>query len=569
MTFRRKMASTNFVSIVMWIIIIVFVASIFLFVGTGDKPPINESGLRVTSGTLLKINNQKIKGDVYQEILVKIKGEQPLNINNALQIRKEALNKIIDDTIFNQSVKQMDADVSDKEAIKEMGEQLRISVLLPRRIEVEKQAKDEAAKAKTDAEKKKLKPADVLYKDWMTEIINQQSATQAEKDKYAAPNDEKFIEWYKEVYLKKDPTSFADQKKGVIASNLGKKYIAMLQASQMAGVNLMDEKFAKNARLMKVDASWIIYAPEGGGKDALLKAMAKANKGFEAIKKSPGAFNTEIENSADMMSRYSGGSIYGGVTGGKIPPVAEYYAFTLKKGQISPPFLAEYKNIYTQESKPAYIIMRIDGNMTPNPEAKDVNWDKMKTPEMFKHKMRIEQDMGKQLLSENKQYATITTEDMLIQSFLDDIGGDMKKTLADRKLLLANAKAIEGLDEITKAAVNYDVGKKSTDVKERIKYLSEAAIGVDNAGELHYDLGMAFMDDKKQKEARNQFIYAFESIGGGGQTEQALVQNLKTQFITLKDKEYTDLTKKWLETHKNQPSNNGSGMPYGMPGSGQ
>ncbi|MEI6520135.1 MAG: SurA N-terminal domain-containing protein [bacterium] len=497
MTFRRKMASTNFVSIVMWIIIVVFVASIFLYVGTGNNKPSQQSGLRVTSGTLLKINNQKIKGSEYQDILVKIKGEQPLNINNALQIRKEAINKIIDDTIFNQSVKQMDANVSDKEAMTEMGEQLRMTVLLPRRLEVEKQAKDEAAKAKTPADKKKLKSADVLYKEWMTEIINGQSTTQADKDKYASPNDDKFIDWYKNVYLKKDPASFADQKKGVIATTIGKKYLEQ-QASQMGAVNLMDEKFAKNARTMKVDASWIVYAPEGNGKDALDKAMAKANKGFEAIKKSPAAFKAEVANSSDMMSQYGGGSIYGGVTGGKIPPVAEYNAFTMKKGQISAPFLAEYKNIYTNESQPAYIILRVDSNMVPNPEAKDVDWDKMKTPEMFKHKMRIQQDMGKQLIALNKQYAVITTEDLLVQSFLDEIGGDLKKTLEDRKQLLANAKSVEDMDELTKAAVNYDVGKKATDVKDRIKYLSDAAVGVDNAAALHYDLGMAFMDDKKQ-----------------------------------------------------------------------
>ncbi len=230
--------------------------------------------------------------------------------------------------------------------------------------------------------------------------------------------------------------------------------------------------------------------------------------------------------------------------------------------------MIEYKNMYSQaqESRPAYAILRIDGPMIPNPEAKDIVWDKKsKEAELFKHKMRIQQDMGKQLLAVNKQYAVITTEDLLVQSFLDEISGDMKKTLETRKQLLANAAVTEKLDEITKAAVNYYVGKNSTNVKDRIKYLSDAATGVDNAAELHYDLGMAFMDDKKPKEAKSQFIFAFESLNGSGQPEQTLALNLKTQFTTLKDKEYIDMLKKWIDTHK--PQNNGSsGMPYGMPG---
>ena len=577
MSMRRKMASKRTASIILWILIGVFCVGIALWSVPNSTPggPGNPASNIIASGTVAMVNGEKISSDAFiEEYTKKVGPNTTVTVNNVLDARKSVLQSLLDDSVRKQALKSLRVKVSDNEIETKSLEWLQQSIFpgwrKQARMQAEaeaKTAKEEAAKPKTNKDKDKkdtkepVKPktAEQHYAEQLANIMNM--GEQDESKKVKDPTEVQFIKWFTDDFMAKDLQGMRAQKRLEYENRaLGVKWAEQ----QQLPAGMYDEQYVKTLRTKEANASWIFITPDTDTPAGMAAAMTKIQAIRADIVKDPKVFSEKSIDSADVVSKVNGGALNWIRMGEKLPPVAEYYAFTMKSNELSPVILVNYREPYSG-NKLGYAIVKHHG-LRDIADLKDVKWDDDKAPEMYNQRARYESDLGEEYIALQRLQAKISSDDLEMAGYIAEIQNDRDKRDKVRKELLSNPAAAAKMPGIVQSALYYQVGITLPNMDERVDYLIKAVQGVENVAELHYELGRAYAGStkpQKEKLALAQFTQAYDALQGSDMTT---ARNLQREFNQRKKDpeaaQYIPRIQKWVKDHENaQPS---GGMPGGM-----
>lgn len=535
MSMRRKMASRKTANYILYFLIAVFLVGVALWSVPG-RGGFNATPQQAAqkSGVIAKVNGSRISADDFEKEYSKMISGRAPDIYTILDARKEVVKGLVQEAINKQAQKSLHVSVSDRMLKEKATESLRFEVLEDRRKQFEEQAKTEAEKAKTAEEKKKLKTAEQLYTDWMTNIVNN-DLKKRKKPEIKNTTEAQFIKWY-EDYLDRNEYGDRDNRiQSISNSMLGEKWLA----KQEFFGDIFAEDYVKMLKTKQVDASWIVITVDGQDLAALDTAQKKIASIRADIVKNPAAFETYAGESNDRMTSFNGGEL-DWVPEGKLPVLAEYYAYTMKVNSLSPIMLAVYGSQTKRQL--AYVILKVN-KIRNRSDIKDFNWKKEKETDCYMTKTRYEMELGEECMLFMRQKSLITSEDPEIQYYLADLADNNDKRDKILTQILKEQKTSRKVPEMVMAAMSYKAAMDTKDQKERINYLEDAIQGADNVADLLYKLGLAYKEVKNNDKALSRFKLAYYALK---ESDTILARNLQTEFMKLKNDDFMNKTKKWL-----------------------
>jgi len=607
MSMRRKMASKQ-TAMIIWALVVVFILGIALVsapgmrgggAGSAEKGAQRDpaviatvGGESVTRGEFDIAFEQKLADADRYASMMGGGGDQFGKISKA---RKDALNEVIQKHLLSQAMKKFGIKMSDG-LYHKIAKADAQSYLESERKSAETQAKqmaDEYAKS-TATNKTPVKTTEQILAESLGRMVSQGQDPASRNDDPSKPKTAKeseFINWYINMMFDTKKGQDESFKFDAAFRTLGEYIATEFAKTEIGAIDPFSEEYIKRINTEEVKASWIFIPAEKSDAASLTAAKEKADKLYATIVADPKKFGEIARTeSKDIYTIEADGALgkdgwlnqntkkqYGSST---LPAAAEYLAYALKPGELSPVTLMSYysqqdrKDQFSKGFAVGYAFVKVDDNSRPWEEKKALDWNKEKAELISKAKGDIARDFAQSYLDALRYQTKIEAKDDEVAYWLSSyelevIKADelLPKVYASSNKLPRQVQSViayymantpQKLPESTgnqddatrKAAVNKQQADKA-------KYLEEALPDSgDQAPQLYLQIGRIYSSLKKTDDALRCFTNAAQSDDKNKQ----LHEDLKAEFIILKSDENVAKMDKWLEEHKNDKPEAPGGM---------
>ena len=545
MTMRRKMASKQTATFILWLLIVVFLVGIFLW--NVPRTPTNASskggGLFSSSETVATVNGEKIPSkeieDEFDKELQQPQGRA--TISNTLDMRKPIFDNAVKNRVISQTLKSLNIHSDTRYA-----EQIAREYALQQLADLHKQAEATYKANQTDKKKpaaEKAKTVDQLYADSIAQFMKEQG----EKD-VKNPSDNLFTDWFvKSLTGGKDPA-------------MTQRFMAHAQTRQIGEAKVKElpidpftPDYVQKVMTKDVHAHWIFIAAKDVTPAGMKAAEDKINKLRDEIIKNPSTFEAVAKKESDHpASRIDGGDLSwltpGGATMMFLPVMAEYMAFSQKPKEIGPvyPIVHLNRNI-SKQNKFGYAFLRVDEIRTQLDLSKTFDFAKEQTVDILKTKQRYLTELGEAALTFQQKSAVVLCNTPEFKGYWDELNENYAEADKDYKQALKET-AQHPLRPEVEAAISYKVALSTPVLKDKIPLLKAALPYADTLmSKLFMDLGAAYESTGDKKSAIEQYNYASDSASDN---DVGLRSDLQTKFTKLGDKDDAQKMVKWLDDHK-------------------
>ena len=546
MSMRRKMASTQFAQIIFWVLIVVFIAGVFLWsipnsgiIGTrgggytGDVP-----GGNVVVAT---VNGQNIYAGDLDEPVVQPKDPhaEQFTLDNILPARKQIFEMLVERAVTSQAIRAKHI-YTWGWVLRGIGHDLAVQQLADEHDKAREQVKTELAAAKTPEDRKKVKTEQQrVHEGLITAMQN------LGEDDASSPTEDDYIQTF--VTKMMDPTysQYDSLHDLALWSLLGEKLVAELP------INPCSEDFVKKINTTEVRARWIFVAAKDRTKAAMTAAKTSATQMHDQIvqenKTKPTLFAELAKaHSDDPQSAAKGGELgwISAASRNDVSPMALYLAFATNKNEVSP-------------------VMNVSGgyaflNVEDTRDQKDLqgfSWDRDKKVLMLRAKYMFDDALGQGYVNLQRSYATVVP----ISAELKYYDAQAKSDQTTAQKLLPQLATNNSLPPLVTAGFKYVLLLQTKDPKAQIDLMNAIVqYAGSNAPGLQIKLGQAYEAIGDKKDALEQFQWALEGCDSTDYN-QTLHQSLRVEFDRLKSDTDVKTVDKWLKDHPKQA--NGGGFP--------
>ncbi|MHB9132445.1 MAG: peptidylprolyl isomerase [Armatimonadota bacterium] len=564
MTMRRKMASKKVVNVVFWILVVVFLAGVFLWsvpknpLVDGPNGSIMPPGSR-SSDIAATVNGKKITAGEIEKAFQDEQQKTPASLSNALQMRSGIFASKVQEILLEQAMRQVKVRDNNK-ALRTVARDIARATILDIRKSAEEEAKKQAAAPLDPKKKEKAKTFEVIYGEKLAEQIKGLQENGGDASMKTATEEQFNDAFVNDFLLNTNGKVFAQFEAYARTLLIGQKQLATLP------IDSMSDDYLKAVLTKEVKARWIFIKAKNESAAALDDAKKTADDLHKEISAKPALFSEKARaKSDDQMTNMKGGEM-GWLQGEQrgVPFSAEYLAFAyMKKGTLSPVMMAANRS-YTGMDM-GYAFLLVDDVRNRPDMAKDFDFAKEKEGASLRTKQRYAADLGQTFVTEMRYRAEIICQNKEMQSYLEESRMEFTKADATRREALNTPGK---MPEIVRAAMSYQLANSENDLKKKIDLLTTAAQYADssNMSQLHLEIGSAYLALKNKTKAKEEFDNAANSAQD---TDRYIHEQLKQAYQKL-GKEgqqgVKDMTK-WLAEHKESASP--SMMPGMMPPMGQ
>lgn len=556
MSMRRKMASKQTITIILWVLIVVFLASVVLIGIPGSNQPQPQVSYRDGVNTVLvTINGTAIDSNTFEKAfndsITKI-GRTP-DLSETLWERSKILTNMMQNTVADQVLRGFGIRNVKKQAAK-IADEIAVMFVDSVREGTKAQAEQEMANAKTDEEKKNVKSAEERLNEQLAQMYAQFGAQPP-----ARVTEDGFRKFYAQT--------LTDPKYGQSDDFLlyvRKRLIGQQVIKRDLPSDLFADAFMKKLATQQVNARWI-FIPAGDKvaigdsktesfqseftREALQAAEKKARELRDQIIKDPSSFAKVAEKESQHISHTLGGDL-GWISGtsmqANIPALLEYLIFSQQPKEIGP-----VTQITMPSLDPTNPLQGLVGYgfvqvlaESKNPDALD--WEKMRDEFVSNTQRRYEMQIGEGYLCYMIANADIKYNSKEIEAYMAQAHGQYMKMTDLQKEALKE----KGLPKLVVAALSYRVAMSSADVKgeEKIKLLKAALefAGSDRS-DLHMQLADTYRALGKKEDAIKQYEFAMNSVGMG---EEGMRRQVREIYKQMGHTEGVKAIDQWLEEYK-------------------
>ena len=555
MSMRRKMASKQTVTIILWILIAVFLAGIILIgvpSSNRTKPQVRyRNGVNTV---LVTINGTSIDSDTFEQAFNDsfAKSGRTPDLSETLQERSKILTNMAQNIVADQVLRGFGVKNVKKQATKMAGE-IAVMFVDSMRNATKAQAEQDMANA-TAEEKKNVRSAQERLEEQLSQMYLQQGVQPPTR-----VTEDGFRKFYVQALIDPQYGQSEDFLLYVQKRLIGQQIIKRDLPS-----DLFADAFMKKLAMQQVNARWI-FIPAGGEvavgdskakifqpeftREALQAAEKKARELREQIVKDPSSFAKVAEKESRHISHTTGGDL-GWISGASMqsnnPALLEYLIFSQRPKEIGPvtqitlpgpdpmnPLMAQVGYGFVQvlaESK--------------NPDVPE--WDKMRDEFVNNMQRRYEMQIGEGYLCYMIANADIKYNSKEIEAYMAQAHGQYVKMTNLQKGALKE----KDLPKSVVAALSYRVAISSRDVKgeEKIELLKAALPFADSGrSDLHLQLADTYRALGKKEEAITQYENAMRSANMG---EEQLRQQVRAIYKQMGYSEGVKAIDQWLEEFK-------------------
>lgn len=552
MSMRRTMASKKTANIILWGLIVVFVAGIALMSipGGGLGSQKFESNLPGSRNVVATVNGKPIyAGELNDEFM---KDGRQYDLNTAIDGRKQIAENAILKAVQAQVVKEKHV-YTWSWTLQRMAREMAEVQLAAMHQQAREQAKnpqptqpgEKAPANKTEAQ---------IFADMLTKTL-QGAGYQGQK-----PGEKDFISFFSKMMMSKDTETRGQYD---LFLPFAQTRLVGVKVAKDFKVSPFTEPFVKTLNTKEVKASWVFVAAKEKTKKGLADARKKANDLRNQVVANPGSFSEVAKTqSDDFVSRFQGGSLdWINADTQNASPMAVYLAFSNKKNEISPvvSVVNSSMSMYGMEPQTGYAFVKVD-DIRDRVDLKGFNWNRDKRVVMLRAQMQFQYAFGESYIAIKRAEATVVRRANEMKYFEAMEKGDAK-TIDQLTAKLMNDTS---LPEVVQKAFQYRVAQTTKDPQQLIALLGPVIpfASATDAPKIQIDLGRAYAAAGAKDDAKEQFKNAADGLANGD-ADQSLHQALKVEFKKLGDTENVKAMDEWIKKH---PKNaNGGGGLNSMP----
>ena len=562
MTMRYKMASKKTATIILWALIVVFVAGIALISLPGGKyggGTQYKNELPGAEKVIATVNGEDIIAGQFNDEFINAQNDQNrFDINSALGARQQLFESLVQRTVTEQIAKEKKVRTWSW-TLRSVAKEYAQAQLAGMRQSARIQASSDAAAAKTAKEKTKTKSVDEIYNAAIAQGIQQMGEVAPSKATEAD---------YTRMVMKKittqDETGIYEQFMNYARTRLiGKKLFAKEYKTSP-----LTEDFIKKLNTKEVKARWIFVAAKTEDAKGLSAAQDKAKQLRSQVVAKPATFSqVASKDSDDFMSKMRGGGLGFSFFGGQdansgwvkagdssLEPMQEFLLFTTAKGEISP-IVQSSTGAMFGSPQVGYAFLIVDDVRDRN-DSKTFNWAKDGELATTAASVRYEIGFGQSYLTLKRAEAKIVRMSTELKYY--EIRS--KDPAAAEKLAL-ELQDDESLPEVVRAAFKYQISKSEKDPATKANMLASVlSFAGSQTNQLVLELGRAYTaagDKDKAKEQYDNLCLSIENPQND--QDRSLHQALKTEYQKIGDAVGVDKMTKWLKANP-KPAANAGGM---------
>ncbi len=517
MSMRRKMASRQTATIILWVLIVIFlVSAIFMSLpGNFLNPPKSSGAADNYTGAngnvvLAKVNGSEITvADYNGAYNAQVsQDKRATSLDSALQVRSTLFADIIRARLAEQALKSFNIRNLDR-ALREYAEDYAQTSYSGMLAQAQMQAQMMKEQAKTPEEKKKLKSADELMGQQIAQFFSQISL-----QGNVALNEANYKRVFVNNYLLDAKQSIAAQFREHVQTRL----IGDAIMKKDMGGNPLTEELLKKLNTQEVKASEIFIEDKTHSAKGLEAAKAKAITLHDAIKAAPETFAAVAKKESSDPAASKGGDlgwIKGGDASNNLPITLEYLIFSGKENSLSPVIqVAKENRSMPTLSHYGYAFVQING-IRDRADKKNSKWAQERDQFSKETRQRYELEFGSEYLAIQNINAKIECNSAELATYLDEMRGDFVKADRDR----AKAFTEQNIPPAVKAALGYRLAQNTKDHKARIDLLVPALQYAPpaTASGLYVDMAQSYAVLGNKKEAivqlNNAKNYALDDAG--------------------------------------------------------
>jgi len=550
MSMRRKMASKKTITIILWVLIVVFLVGVALW-SVPNRGALNSDNSNKShysgpdsADAVATVNGDNITvgemNDMYNDMVSK--SQMPKNFESTVGTRAQAFKDLVTRKLVQQALKKYGLDVDDGYLRQNARDYCTVQ-LAELRQQAQKQAEMQKQNAKPD-DKNKPKSADELYQDQLSSFMRQQGGTPPDKI-----TDEAFTNFFVDDYLMKQMAEqFADNGRMCL---LGSQMIKQLP------VDPLTEDFMKKWNTQEVRGQLLFVSAKKQDADSLKKALADAQKYHDQIAKDPSQFTKLAQANNSMYTRGFATMGWYQAETPMLPMMASYLLFSSKPGELSNVTLIS--SSIGGQGEIGYGFVLVDKSRErSDPGAKDVKWDSNKKNLMLKTTQLFQTSMGEGYQLYLHATATVVPKRHEIAVYLDEQNGETAKADEERKLAIDQDK---NLSEEVKASFSYRLATSTAvkqDPKQCIPLLMNALpYAGEQTSKLHYELGVCYEQTKENDRAKEQFDNA-ESLAEIMKDQQTM-KDIRAEYVKLNETAGVSKIDDWMKKNP-APANPRGGM---------
>ena len=566
MSMRRKMASKQTATIVLWVLIAVFLLGIYFWSVPNSVAVPKKGGQHTGQGEIVAtVNGDAIHSGEIDDAFDAKKAPPDsvrMTILNTLDVRKAIFDDAVKSRVVNQTLKELNLTVGQRDA-----EAIANSYASEQLAEMEKTAATTQKSNQADPKKpaaEKAKTADQIFVEEATQYMNSQQPD-SKSQKYTPTSKdqakEMFTHWFVDM-LTGAGASRAQQ----FMDHVKMRMIGAVQTKALP-VDLGSEDYVKKLQTQEVHAHWIFVAAKPVTPDGMKAAEAKATQARDAVVKAPASFAEVVKKYSDHPASKDNGGDLGWISPQSpamfnLPRMAEYMAYAQKPGDIGPVYQVTHLNRYVAtQSEYGYAFMRVDAVRAKATLPKDFNWDSEKASDMARTRESYEADLGESYLNTRQHSATIICNTPEFAAYEDELNGHYAEATKEYQ----KAYNQKNLAPEVKAAISYKVALATPEMEKRIPYLTDALPYADTLmSQLHEELGNAYLKTKDKTKAIEEYRYAALSAADSDAGTRA---RMRDNFTKLGDSKDAGEMKQWLDDHaKAAPKTPTMPPKFGAPG---
>ncbi|MHB9026688.1 MAG: peptidylprolyl isomerase [Armatimonadota bacterium] len=561
MSLRRKMAKRAG-PIILWVLVAVFLLGVFLWSVPnkslqGDGQAQIPQHIDIKKALALVDGITISTGDFESEFAKRLNDptqSQQVGVTMVLNLRRQIFLELLQRTLVKAAMKRhhISDNIFAQNTYRAMARDYATITIADLRKEAETTVREEAERAKKDT-KLKLRSVEEVLTEKLAGMMAQRGVTDVPK-----PTEKQFTNWFVNDFLlgKDKETGMYDQ---FIDHARMRRFGAML--IKELPTDPFSEAYVKKLQTQEVKASWIVINAKEQSTEALADAEKAAKAIHEQVVNNPAGFAALAKQKSEHeMTKTTGGSLdWISADTSFVPIVAQTLAFTLNKGEISPPTLVVVPS-YWGPPQVGYAVLKVDDIRDRKVLPEGFNWDTQKQELILRTRQRYETQYGEFFLAQNRFRVKIEAVSPEVKAYIAEDAGD--RNGADDAYRAALTET--NVPELVKAGIKYTVSLKTPKSADKIPML-EAAMQYATADEItsiQMTLARAYQTAGRKDEA----IRAFENAEAtASDTDRDTREQILKEYKHLGYTEGVKKLTKWLSEHKETKQTDTPSMPMGLP----
>ena len=560
MSMRRKMASKRTAQYIVWAIIIVFVAGIFLVFGGGKYGQMMGTRVAGDEKMIATVNGEKLSAGEFRDRYLEAMGKAPREqqgLEMTLMMREQVVNQLIAQKIAAQQAKALGV----KNAwswdmkVKRIAEEIGKDQIGQMRDMAREQAKEELKRANDPVpegqKKEKPRTESEIFNGMLLQSAQGLGASESDI------TEKRFLQLFVAKVISKGEEGMYD-----VLSDYSMNYLIGEKLAKDLPVSPFSESFVEKLYTKEAKASWIFIAATENSKKGLQEAQKKAKGLRDEIAKDISVFPEKARESNDFMSAFQGGSL-GSIKPGinsQTQPIAEYMAMAYEPGTLTPLMAVSVSSPWGGEPQVGYAFLLTQEVLARDKEEmKGFTWANEKEKLLLRAKLRYAVALGQNYLAVQKLEASINYASTELKYY----HARANSKLEDAQKLERTLMADQTLPAEVSNAFKYRVAttQYADDLQKRAELFSQikSGGGKEEMPKMYFDIGSAHVEKGENEKA----LKAFEMVVALSEdnTDPKMHRDLKAQYIKLKDAAMVKKMDEWLKAHPADANPGAGGFP--------